>query len=292
MRGRSTPPQRGADISTHPGHHSVGEGVHDAVHAVHEAADSRYAHAFARAGLVARAVVYVVIGILALRVAFGREAEADQRGAVTQLLHQPFGEALVVLMTIGLAGYAAWRLSEAAFGAVGDPGSKAARVQSAWRGGIYAFFTVSAISILFGSEESQVGQQQGVTAEVLSHTGGRTVVGIVGIGVILTGLFLAVEGATRKFMRYFPASHIGPRRRRTIAVLGALGNTARGLVFTLAGILLVVGAWHSDPDGATGIDGAVDLMHESGANGLVVVSGLGLIVFGAYGLLEARYRRV
>ena len=267
----------------------MGEGV---VEAVHDAVDSKYAHAFARAGLVARGVVYLVIGVLALRIAFGEELEADQRGAISQLLHQPLGEPLVVLLAIGLAGYSAWRISEAAFGVVGMPGSKAARVQSGWRGGVYAFFTVSAIAVLLGSEDTQVGQQQGVTAEVLSHTGGRTVVGIVGLGVIATGLFLAAEGTTRKFMRYFPASHLGPRLRRTIEVLGALGNTARGLVFVLAGVLLVLGAWHHDADGAAGIDGAVDLMHESGANGVLVVAALGLIVFGVFGFLEARYRRV
>lgn len=258
---------------------------------VREAAESRYAHGLARAGLTARGVVYLLIGVIALQIAAGKPGEADQRGAIAHLLHQPFGTALVVLTAIGLGGYALWRLSEAAFGVVGNRGSTFARLQSAFRGGVYLFFCCTTIAVLLGSETSQVSQQRGFTAEVMDHTGGRALVLAVGIGTVLVSALLAFEGVTRRFMRYFPDT-LATGTRRLVELTGLIGGTARAIVFTTAGVLLMIGAWEYDPAGASGIDGAVRSLRDNGGIGALVVAGLGLVVFGVYGLLEARFRRV
>ncbi len=50
-------------------------------------------------------------------------------------------------------------------------------------------------------------------------------------------------------------------------------------------------AWNYEPSKATGIDGMVKLLRDHSLNGCWY-SRAGLIAFGCYGLLEARYRRV
>src|SRR5829696_8195367 len=71
----------------------------------------------ARAELVARGVVYAVIGILALKLALGDGGKAtNQQGALKTIAGQPFGKALLIVMAIGLFGYALWRLVRAAVG--------------------------------------------------------------------------------------------------------------------------------------------------------------------------------
>src|ERR1700688_2598179 len=68
----------------------------------------------ARAGFVARGAVYIVIGILAIKLAAGSgDANPSQQGALKAVAAQPFGKLLLILVAIGLAGYALWRLLRA-----------------------------------------------------------------------------------------------------------------------------------------------------------------------------------
>ena len=71
----------------------------------------------ARAGLVARGVIYAIVGVLAIELALGGGGKTtDQQGALAEIARQPFGKLLLVAMAIGLAGYAIWRLVRAAIG--------------------------------------------------------------------------------------------------------------------------------------------------------------------------------
>lgn len=64
----------------------------------------------ARAGYASRGVVYLIVGAFAFLSAFGPSDHKDSKGALLTLLQQPFGQALVLLMVIGLLGYVGWRL--------------------------------------------------------------------------------------------------------------------------------------------------------------------------------------
>ncbi len=88
--------------------------------AARKAANSSAMDAAARWGLATRGVLYVLVGQLALRLAFGDE-QADNGGALRELGRQPFGAFLIWAVGIGIAGLALWRLSEALFGAAGRP---------------------------------------------------------------------------------------------------------------------------------------------------------------------------
>ena len=71
----------------------------------------------ARSGFVARAVVYGVIGALSFEVAIGAGGKtASQRGAMVAIAGQPLGKVLLIVVAVGLAGYAIWRLVSAALG--------------------------------------------------------------------------------------------------------------------------------------------------------------------------------
>jgi hypothetical protein len=247
----------------------------------------------ARAGLSARAVVYLLIGVLAVLVARGQHAEVDQKGALAQVIARPYGGWLVGLLAAGFAAYALWRLSEAAFGVAGKGRKVGPRVQSFARGLVYAFLAWTAVSLLLGSRTKQSSQQRGYAAEVMSHPGGRWLVGAVGAVVVVVGLALVVEGVRLTFMRYFPAGALSDRVRRFVKTTGRVGTTARGLVFALTGALLVAAAWTYDPTKASGLDGALQTLRDRPYGPLLLaVAGVGLVAFGVYGLAEARYRRV
>ena len=78
-----------------------------------------------------------------------------------------------------------------------------------------------------------------MTATAMGNTAGRWLVGIVGLAVVIAGLVLVSEGARRKFMKYLRTWQMSPRTRRVIELLGMIGTIARGLVFTLAGVLVI-----------------------------------------------------
>jgi hypothetical protein len=248
----------------------------------------------ARLGLAARAMIYLLIGWLALLLAAGkRHSETDQRGAMQEVVRHTGGYALLWAIAIGLSGYALWRWSEAAFGVVGEGNDWKPRVQSAIRGTIYAFFAVSAFNLLaHAHSKSQAGQSELLTAKVMTHRGGRIAVGIVGAIIIVVGLALVYEGVTRKFKKYFDLANMPARSRKLVWILGTIGTTARGVVFALTGYFVLQAAWKYQPQKARGLDGALRTVANSGTGRLLVgVVAIGMIAFGLYGFAEARWRR-
>jgi hypothetical protein len=132
-----------------------------------------------------------------------------------------------------------------------------------------------------------------LSARVMAHTGGRWAVGLVGAIIVLVGITLVVEGLRLKFMRYFPVGSMSPELRSAIRQLGRIGTVARGLVFALAGFLVVVAAWTYQPAKAGGLDAAMKTLRDQPYGQVLLwAAGIGLMIFGIYGLAEARYRRV
>ena len=258
------------------------------------AANSPAAHALARAGLVARGVIYILIGWVAILVAVGQSSrEADQAGALQLLAGKPYGMISLWLLGIGFAGYALWRFSEAAFGVTGEGNGAGPRLKSLFRGLVYTGLAYLAFQVISGAHSNEAAKQQDVTASVMHHTGGRWLVGIVGLVIVIAGLALIVQGVRRRFMRYLATSQMSPRTRRAVEWLGVIGTVARGVVFALVGILVIDAAVTYSPSKAGGVDRALlTLRDQPYGEFLLGLAAAGLIVFGIYGLCEARWRRV
>jgi Domain of Unknown Function (DUF1206) len=259
------------------------------------ASDSVAARALARAGLTARGVLYILIGWVAILVALGQTShEADQQGALQLLAAQPYGLISLWLLGIGFAGYALWRLSEAAFGVTGEGNGVGSRLKSLVRALIYGFFAYLTFKIIAGAGTgSQTKKQQDLTATVMHHPGGQWLVGIVGLVIVIAGLALLFEGIRRKFLKYLQLSQMSLRTRRIVERLGMIGTAARGGVFAFAGVLVIDAAVTYQPVKAGGIDKALlTLRNQPFGEFLLILAALGLIIFGVYGLCEARWRRV
>jgi hypothetical protein len=246
----------------------------------------------ARSGLTARGIVYILMGFLALLISRGRNTEVDQKSALAQVLVKPYGFWLVALLAVGFISYALWRFYEA-FTAGTAKRKQGPRILLFVRGVIYASLAYSALSLLNGSREHQSTQQRDIALTVMSHSGGRWLVGLVGFIVVAVGLRAVWEGVQLKFMQYFQRRHISPAVRSWIRSLGRIGTISRGIVFTITGGLVVSAAWTHDASKATGLDAAVKtLRNQPYGKVLLGVVAIGLIIFGIYGLAEARYRDI
>ena len=248
----------------------------------------------ARAGLTARGVIYILIGLVSLLVAFGLSShEADQQGALQLLAGKSYGLLALWLLAIGFAAYALWRLSEAAFGVTGEGNGAGPRLKSLGRGAVYAFFVVLTIKVITGTQGSQSRQQQDLTATAMQHPAGRWLVGIVGVIVVIAGLALVLEGVRHKFMKQLRTGQMSARTRRVVKWLGTIGTSARGVVFALVGILVVDAAVTHNAAKSGGVDKALlTLRDQPFGQVLLVLAALGLAIFGVYGLCEARWRKV
>lgn len=284
----------GADQGGRDVRADLARGADRAQDAAADAASSKPVSALARLGLAARGTIYLLLGVFALLLAFDRAApEADQRGAMQEASRHAGGFVLLIVLAAGFAGYALWRLIEAAFGTAEHGTDAWPRAKSLGRAVIYASLAYSALDILIsGRRSSQADQQQMWSARLMSHAGGRWLVGIAGVVLAAVGVGLAIGGLRRTFAKHFAMGQMPPGARRIVLGVGAVGVTARGLVFALVGAFLLLAAWRYDPSSARGLDGALRRLEATSGGAIwVAAAGLGLIAFGLYGYAEAAWRR-
>ncbi|MFG2989254.1 DUF1206 domain-containing protein [Streptomyces sp. NPDC048257] len=251
----------------------------------------------ARCGLLARGVLYVLVGIMALRVAFGESEgkEADRQGALQELSESSLGGVLIWAVGIGLVCMMLWRLSEAVFGAAGPDGGKPVkRLASAGRTVFYAVIAFSVLSFAAGGG-GQSGDQQSrdVTAKALDLPAGQWLVGAAGLGIAVAGVVIAVQAARRSFRKHLNMSGVPEWGRKAVVFLGVAGGLARGAVFTAVGGFVVYAAVRYDPAQAKGIDDTLRSFTQTPAGPwLLVAVAIGLMLFGVFSWAMARWREV
>jgi hypothetical protein len=250
----------------------------------------------ARSGFVARGLIYGIIGILAIEVALGvGGTTTNQQGALKTIAHQPFGEVLLILVAIGLGGYALWRLVHALLGyGPEDSDSGFERLAAVGSGIVYAGLCVIAVEILLGSGSSGGSSSaSNTTAGVFGWPAGTWLVGIAGGVLIGIGLYQGYRALSKDFLKDSKTEQMSARTRSWIEWIGSFGHLARMVIFGLVGLFLIKAAIDYNPDKAVGLDGALaKLAHASYGPFLLGIVAAGLIAFGVYSLSDARYRRI
>ncbi|MET9844062.1 DUF1206 domain-containing protein [Streptomyces ossamyceticus] len=256
----------------------------------------------ARAGLTARGVIYLLVGALALQIAFGEGGrQADRQGALEEISEKPLGSVLLWALGIGVVGMALWRLSEAVFGAAGPDGRKwTKRLASAARFVFYAFVAYSVLTFASGSGGGSGGgggssdeQSKDVTARALELPAGQWLVGAAGVGVIVAGVWIAVRALMRSYHKHLRLGEMSRRTRRGVDVTGVGGGLARGLVFAAAGVFAVRAAIDYEPDKAKGLDDTLRSFADTPAGPVLLACvAAGLVLFGLFSFAMARWRRV
>jgi hypothetical protein len=245
--------------------------------------------------------VWVIVGILAFRIAQrgGAGEDASKDGALREIAERSFGTALLVVLAVGLAGYVLWRFSEAVWGKRDEEDEAkrtAKRLLSAGKGLLYGGFLVSTVRfIASGPSQGGGGDQQeaSLTADVLALPAGQLIVGAVGATIVVGGGYLVYRGLSQKFEKRLDTSEMGPVAGPVVDVLGTVGLAARGVVFSLAGLLLVKAAVDFDAAEAKGLDGTLKVIaQQTYGQVLLAVTAVGVIAYGLYSFAEARYREL
>jgi preprotein translocase subunit SecG len=259
------------------------------------AARARNLDPLAKVGFVARGVVYILIGVLALAIALGKPApQADRTGALQAVATHPFGTFVLWLLVIGFAAMALWRFAQAYYGVHRRGARGGEEALAAARGVLYTVFFIGTLRYVIGLPPPSSTNQQthDFTTTAMAHSYGRALVLLVGVVIAVIGLVMIKIGASKSFLKDLQLSQASRRTREGVTWLGTVGNIARGLVFAGIGAFMIDAAVTFDAAKAKGIDATLRTFAHTPVGPLLLgVVAVGLALFGVYSLAEARWHR-
>jgi hypothetical protein len=259
---------------------------------------------YARIGIAAKGVVYVLVGVLAAMTVFSSGSSGSnggKQGALQAVLEQPYGKFLLAVVIIGLLGYVVWRMIQA----FSDPDGNGSDTKGITKrtgffisGLIYLFFAFSGVRLLFpgisggssGSSGGSGGGRQLLVAKVLEQPFGQWLVGIGAALVIGKGIFQMYKAISGKFKSSIKENKMSQKERSTFMRAGRIGYLARGIVLGILGYFLVRAALQSDASEAEGTQGALDFLSFTGGPYLMAAVAIGLACYGVFMFVKAKYR--
>lgn len=240
-----------------------------------------------RLGFLSRAVLYTVLGLIALG-AIGEISEGTE-GIFQTVDSSPGGTGLMWVLVIGLLAYALFRFSSPAFDIehkgndakgwaqrIGHGASGIGHLALAWTA--YKFATGDAAADSGGASDAAQG--------VLSFELGGVVIGALGVAFFGAALAQALKAVTAKFM-----DNISPRAPAQTELIGRIGYATRAVIFCVIGWSLIETGLLSE--GASNVKTLGEAVASlAGTGWMFTVVAIGLIMFGLFSLVLARYRTV
>jgi hypothetical protein len=267
-------------------------GPDEVKHQVERAVHSQWMDRAGAFGFASRGVIYALIGIYALALATGHGGGfLDAGDTPREVKRQPFGDALLVALAVGLACHALWRFAEAAF--AHHPGAGTAkrlgkRVASIASGLVAAFLSVTAFQHVFGRS----GDHGSWIQRALSSDNGDRVVIAVGVGFIVAGVYQLYRAFTKDFRKELETYKMSEAERHWLLRISRFGIAARGAVFPVVGWLLIKAGLASNASQDTGTGAALrEISRQTWGMTLLAIVATGLIAYALFMGVNARYRR-
>lgn len=251
----------------------------------------------ARVGYGAKALLYITIGIFAAEAAFGVGGrKTDTEGAMRWVHSMTFGRVMLLAVAAGLLGYALWRVVEAIVdpdGRGAGPKGLAVRAGLAVRGLFHGALGIGALRLAYNNEKSAGSRDQarGWTAYVLEMPGGELLIWLAAGGVVAYGVYQLYRAYAPKLGKQLNLSRLSPQTRAWVVAVSRFGIAARGIIFCLIGFFLGRAAARHDAGHVGGIRESLAMLERIGQWPFAAVA-LGLIAYGVYELVNARYRRI
>jgi hypothetical protein len=251
----------------------------------------------ARLGYASKALIYGIVGGLAVAAAANRGGRiTDTSGALRVVLTQPFGRALLIVLAIGLCGYAAWRILDA----IMDPdrhgtdfGGLVTRIGNAIRALIYGALGLEAFRLSRGLGGSNGREAQMWTARIMDVPLGEWLIGIAGLIVAVYGASQVFASLKHKHDKAIDLSPIPVAYRSALTNISRFGVGARGLIISVLGVFLVRAALQHDPGVAHGTrESMIELAGAVDGRWMLWAIGTGLVAYAVDQAVHARCRRI
>jgi hypothetical protein len=247
----------------------------------------------ARVGFVVSGLLHLVVGYLAIRIAFGEGGTADQTGALATLASKPGGPVALWFAAAALLVLGLWRLVETALGRSSDrrddsPPAALDRAKAFSLAVVYIALAYSAFGFARGAGRSAGQQNSTISARLMQSTAGTIALVLCGVIIVAVGGYHIYKGASRNFV-----DDLKGKSGNVVRRLGIVGYIAKGVVIAGAGALVVLAALRSEPQKATGLDGALKTLGaQPYGRVLLVAAGLGIVTYGLYSFAMARLTKM
>lgn len=280
-------------------HNSSTDNINNIKQSIRQAASHAWFERLARLGYASKGLVYFIVGFLAAQAVFSTGGRTtDTSGALSEIVNQPFGKFLLFLVTIGIIGYALWRIVQTIL----DPehqGDKIDAKRIAQRMGYalsalaYGGLALTAVKLIMGSGGGNSDTTEDLTAQILAQPFGQWLVGLAGAIVIGVGFSYFYEAYKAKFRRHFKLDEMSQSEQTWAIRLGRFGIAARGVVFVIIGFFLIQAARLSDASQTKELGDVLAILAQQPFSPVILaLVPLGLIAYGIYSVIEARYRRI
>ncbi|PSQ69627.1 MAG: hypothetical protein BRD29_01325 [Bacteroidetes bacterium QH_2_67_10] len=263
---------------------------------VRQGRTGRWLERLTRFGYFTRATVFTLVGLVAMRAAWGIGQATGTRGVMREMRRQPFGKTLLLATSIGMACYVLWRFVQVVL----DPFTKGDGAQSSIRrigyfgsGSFYALLSVTAAQLAFNFAGGRSFRRE-VVVWALAMPYGSWVVGFAGVALFFVGSHALWRAYRASYMQlYPPPTPETARRQRFARLFGRVGLISMGLTLWIVGALIIMAAVYANPDQAIGIGGALTVLQRGPYGALLLVAaGVGFVFYGGHTFFLGFYRRV
>ncbi|HEX2284126.1 MAG TPA: DUF1206 domain-containing protein [Mycobacterium sp.] len=260
------------------------------------ATDSDEFEYMARAGFVVSGVLHLLVAYIMLRIALGSGGSADKSGALATLADQTGGGWMLWLAAACLVALALWHVAEVLIGP--HPGERSKmhdadshawkRVKALGLAIMYFVIAFSAAKFAMGSGKSDSQEQADMTARLMQPGWGKSLLVLVGLVVIAVGGYHVYKGATKRFLKDLRVAG-----GSAVTPAGVVGYVAKGVVFAVAGLLVIAATLQSDPAKSAGLDGAAKALGAAPfGQALLILAAAGIAAYGVYSFVRSRYGRM
>jgi hypothetical protein len=257
----------------------------------------RWLEYVARAGYLAKGIVYGLVGVLAVHAALTAARSPDTKDALETIRTAPFGRVLLALVAIGILGYVVWRFAQAYWDTEHkgrDWKGMAVRAGFVFSAFAYLGLAIAAATSAIGGQSNSGGSSnQQRAAEVLAWPGGWIVLIILGMIVIGVGIAHFRRAYTADFMHEYEHTEMSQKEREWAKPVGQLGLSARGVTFCLIGLFIALAGWRTNAGQVKGLGDALAVLSAQPYGQLMLVLvAIGFVAYGVFCFSQAKYKRI
>ncbi len=244
----------------------------------------------ARWGFIASAVVYLIVGALAVRWAIGEGGRITDPEGAFRAIQKESGNAFLIALIPGFFSYALWRVLAAIYDGDGDgrhAAGIAGRVFGVIKGGVYAALGMEAMRRAFGNS---IGSESWAS-KLASSSAGPAIMFVIGAGMFLFACYEMYRAYYAQLSQGLRLYGMSSRARNWTVGISRFGIPTRALVIGAFGWLVVRGVFSGH---AARTPRPTETIHAAAQSEplLYLLIGAGLIAYGAYLIVLSKYRVV
>lgn len=252
----------------------------------------------ARTGLIAKGIIYCLLGMLAFMAAFEigghSNKEADKKG-VFEMVEGVGGKLLLGVLTVGLLCYSIWRFVHAFSLRRTERDKKkiaGKMVRYIFSGLVYLSVAAYAIKRLLGDANKNGDSTRDTVSQLMQKPLGAWGVGLLALIIIGTGVYQIYYALSEKYKKHVESMSLHSAASKTLLLAGKVGYIARGIVWLVVAWLLLKAAIHVNSNEAGDTSKAFEFLEQASYGSyLLGALGLGVICYGFFNFVRARYER-